>query len=73
MNIINKVIKYIENRFNKQKYIKELNICKEVENLNNNEFIISLKTQVAYNEKNNEIETLICVGDGLGLQNKIDY
>lgn len=69
MNIIRKVILYIKNIFNKQEEVKKLEAPKEVlkEDKKSN-FIATLKTA-----KKDKIETLICVGDGLGIRKQMRY
>lgn len=75
MNIIKKVVLFIKNIFIKKDEVKKLEEPKIIvkEDKKNN-FIESLKapTNVPKIEKK-KVETLICEGDGLGIQGKISY
>lgn len=73
MNIIEKLIRYIKNLFNKQNEIKLLEEPKEKINANQkSDFINSLKfVDTSKILKKKKIETLVCPGDGLGIQGKI--
>ena len=74
MNFIKKVISFIKELFNKENIPKMIEA--PTENPKNDEkvnFINSLKVNIMQNQKRNKIETLICFGDGLGIQDKISY
>ena len=72
MNIINKLITFIKNIFNKKEVIKELNApSPTINNEKKANFIDSLKINTAKRKKEKKIETLICEGDGLGIQKNI--
>ena len=74
MNIIKRFFMFIKNLFTKQNKIKELEAQKQI--INNNKksnFATSLKTDSSNTTKKRKIETLVCEGDGLGIQGKIDY
>ena len=70
MNIIQKIISFIKKRFMKQEEIKTLEEPKNTINIEKNNFIKSLKIE---KKSKKEVETLICYGDGLGIQKKISY
>ena len=70
MNIIQKIISFIKKRFMKQEEIKTLEEPKKTINKEKNNFIKSLKIE---KKSKKEVETLICYGDGLGIQKKISY
>lgn len=69
MNIIRKMILYIKDIFNKKEEVKKLEAPKEVlrEEKKFN-FVATLKTT-----KKDKVETLICVGDGLGIRKRMRY
>lgn len=75
MNLMKNIIVFFKRLFNKQKDIKmieksTLNVKKE----NLKDFKKQLEiTKESKDNKNNNIETLICFGDGLGIQTKINY
>jgi hypothetical protein len=74
MSIIEKIISFFKNKFYKKNKIKMLSISQDAKSMESkNNFVNSLK--ISLPEKNNQkrIETLTCVGDGLGIQNKIIY
>lgn len=69
MNIIKKMILYIRDIFNKQEEVKKLKAPKDVLNKEKKDnFIATLKTT-----KKDKVETLICVGDGLGIRKQMRY
>lgn len=68
MSIINRMILFIKNKLNKQ----EVKMLEPVLNVDTKkEFVQSLK--VTNLKKKSKIETLVCVGSGLGIQGKISY
>lgn len=74
MNIINKMILFLKNLFNKQEHMKELQASKQhINQGQKNNFLQSIKLEKKENKKHKNIETLICTGDGLGIQKKISY
>ncbi len=74
MNIIQKILLLIKNTFIKQGKVKRLEEPKNiVEQNKRTEFIESLKNNTSIKRKKKRVETLICEGDGLGIQNKISY
>lgn len=73
MSILSKIVEYIKRLFKKEKDIDLIDEPK-IENVdieNKNEFIESLRLNTVY--ESNKIETLVCVGDGLGIQGNITY
>ena len=74
MNIMEKIISFIKKIFNKQEEIKMIEAPKRVTNMKKKEdFFSSIKVFRPIQIKNNEIETLICMGDGLGIQKDMKY
>ena len=74
MNIIQKILLLIKNTFIKQGKVKRLEEPKNiVEKNKRTEFIESLKNNTSIKRKKKRVETLICEGDGSGIQNKISY
>ena len=74
MNIIEKIISFVKNIFYKQEEVKKLEEPKQHINQKTREdFIKSLRVITNGKRKKTEIETLICGGDGLGIQKKISY
>lgn len=72
MNIIRKVILFIKNIFIKQEEVKKLAEPKNtVKKDKEASFIEYLKINTIENRTKKKIETLICEGDGLGIQKKI--
>ena len=72
MNIIRKVILFIKNIFDKQDEVKKLPEPKIIVNEHKKErFIESLKITTSQKRTKKRVETLICNGDGLGIQRKI--
>ena len=68
MNIIEKIILFIKSIFNKQDEVKMLESPKQTEN-----FAQSLKVTTVVEKTNNNFETPVCHGDGLGIQKKMSY
>ena len=68
MNIIKNIILFFKNIFNKQEDVKLLEAPKQV--ISKDNFIQSLRTTIT-EKKEKKIETLICSGNGLGIQKKI--
>ena len=79
MKLFKKIFAFFDRVFNKKEQVELLNSnVKESNNLeennNKNEFkdILKVKSTKTYIKKK-KIETLVSVGDGLGIQNKISY
>lgn len=69
MNIIKHIIIFFKNIFEKQEKVKTLKEVKQIESKEKkDDFTESLRIDTENNEK---IETLICEGNGLGIQKKI--
>lgn len=74
MSIIERIVLFFKNIFNKNEKTKELEEPKKIIDENENtSFIESLKFSPKGSAKNKKIETLICEGDGLGIQKKMTY
>lgn len=74
MNVIERIMSFIKKIFNKQEEIKMIEAPKRVTNIKEKEdFFSSIKVFRPIQIKNNEIETLICIGDGLGIQKNMKY
>lgn len=74
MNIIKKIILMIKNVFIKQDKIKKIEEPIFVEKENQKvDFVKNLKIDNINESNENKIETLICYGDGLGIQKKVSY
>lgn len=72
MNIIRKIILFIENIFIKQEKVKKLVEPKSIVKEEKKEsFIKDLKITTTEKRINKRVETLTCNGDGLGIQKKI--
>lgn len=71
---MNKIFSFFKSFFINKHKVKLLEPpIKSIEKKDNSEFIVSLKVNVSKDKKKNQIETLICVGDGLGIQNIMHY
>ena len=78
MELFKKIFTFFDRIFNKKEQVKLLKDKKEEttnleENNNKNEFKNILKVKNTTYTKKKKIETLVSVGDGLGIQNKISY
>lgn len=74
MNVLERIISFIKNIFNKKEEIKMIEAPKHVTDIKEKEdFLTSIKIFRPIQIKNNEIETLICIGDGLGIQKNMKY
>lgn len=72
MNIIRKMILFIKSIFIKQNEIKKLPEAKIIVNKEEREhFLEALKITTIPKITKKSVETLICTGDGLGIQKKI--
>lgn len=73
MNFIKKLFEIIKNVFNKKSDKKMIQAPIETQTSKEKlEFANSLKVDIP-KPKKKEVETIICYGDGLGIQNKINY
>ncbi len=74
MKVIERMISFIKKFFYRQEEIKILEVPKLVSNIKEKEdFFSSIKVFQPMQIKDNEIETLICIGDGLGIQKDMKY
>lgn len=73
MNFVKKIISIIKNVFIKKDEIKKLEEPKNVVINKKDNFINSLKISTTEEKEEQDVETLICYGDGLGINTKIDY
>ena len=74
MNIIKKIIIFIKNIFTKQEDVKKLEQGRIITPQDNKiNFINSLKINTLEEKTKKKVKTLICYGDGLGIQKKISY
>lgn len=72
MNVIRRIILFIKNVFIKQQKVKKLVEPKiDIEQNKKINFIESLKITTTETKTKKRVETLICNGDGLGIQKKI--
>lgn len=72
MNFIKKIISVIKSFFIKENDSKVLEEQKIVNsNDKKNEFVYSIK--ISNSSEKDEAETFTCIGDGLGIQDKITY
>lgn len=73
MKFIKNIILFIKKNLYKNNLILSINSPEQVLNKGKNkeEFISNIK--INKSKENDIIETLICDGDGLGIQNKINY
>ena len=71
MNIIKKFFFQIKNYFFNGNKVKQIEKKTFVDNGYNEEFKNSIKYKEKQPKTQNKIETLICPGDGLGIQTKI--
>ena len=73
MNFIKKIILVKKNLFYKEK-VKEIESTPKIYTKNKRKsFIKSLNVSNEKNIKNKKVKTLICEGDGLGIQREITY
>ena len=74
MNVLERIISFIKKIFNKKEEIKMIEAPKHVTDIKEKEdFLTSIKIFRPIQIKNNEIETLICIGDALGIQKNMKY
>ncbi len=74
MNIIKKMFLFIKNIFVKQEEVKKIEEPKILENQDKKkDFLESIRITPTEKRKKKKVETLVCDGDGLGIQNKLSY
>lgn len=72
MSIIEKIILFIKNVLLKKQEIKAIEAHKvTIIQEKDNNFLESIKVNIPIQVKKKKIETLVCVGDGLGIHNKM--
>ena len=72
MNIINRIMKFIKNIFKKQEEVKQIEAPKmDFFKKQEEEFLKSIRVDIAEKKENRKIETRICPGDGLGIKKKM--
>ncbi len=71
--IIKNILSFIKKIFIKEKSVKSISAPIEKPSKESRDnFITSLKANVTSKRKTN-VETQVCVGDGLGIQNKVNF
>lgn len=76
MKFLEKIKSFFKKIFHKEE-VKMLN--KPLEEMKKdykqkeNEFLKSLRVDIMPEQRKNKIETLICIGDGTGIQNKVSW
>lgn len=70
MKILEKIIVWLKEIFHKKEEPKLLEESNQEKKAN---FIENLKVNTMEKRKKKKIETLVCEGDGLGIQKKMDY
>lgn len=74
MKFIESIYLFFKNLFQKKEQIKMIEEGKETLRIDDREnFLNSLKIAKTLAQKEKIVETLVCVGDGLGIQNEIRY
>ena len=75
MSFFEKIISYIKNIFGKKEEVKQIDESKKniIETDKKKEFEELLKVDIKKKEKKNKIETMVCDGDGLGIQDNITF
>ena len=74
MKLINNIILFFKKLFNKTDNVKMIEEPKEeVKENNKSNFVDSLKINMEKKHNKKKIETLKCVGDGLGIQPKLTF
>ena len=74
MNFVKNIIVFLKRIFNKENNIKMIEApAVEVPKEETSDFKKQLKVTKNEKQKSSEVETLICFGDGLGIQTKINY
>lgn len=73
MKVIDNIFLFFRKLFNKENEIKELpEPIKIEENQNRTNFMESIKVNLT-TKKKKEVEVRTCIGDGLGIQNKMTF
>lgn len=72
MNFIRKVFLYFKSIFNKKEEVKKIDAQKDTGN-EKEKFIENLKVTTTYKRPRKKAETLICNGNGLGIQSEVKF
>ena len=72
MNFIRKVFLYFKGIFNKKEEVKKIDAPKDIIN-EKEKFIENLKVTTTYKRPRKKPETLICDGNGLGIQSEVKF
>ena len=72
MNFIRKVFFYFKGIFNKKEEVKRIDAPKDTIN-EKEEFRENLKVTTPYRKTRKKAETLICDGNGLGIQSEVKF
>ena len=72
MNFIRKVFLYFKSIFNKKEEVKKIDAPKDTGN-EKEKFIENLKVTTTYKSPRKKAETLICNGNGLGIQSEVKF
>lgn len=74
MKILEKIRVWLKELFHKKEKTKLLEEPKQILNKEKKvNFIENLKVNTIEKRKKKKVETLVCTGDGLGIQNKMEY
>lgn len=74
MNWIRKLYCFLKTIFNKESTVKLIGAPIEpIKKLDKNNFKNSLRVNTLFSNQKKKVETLTCLGDGLGIQTKISF
>ncbi len=74
MKILEKIKIWLKELFRKKETTKLLEESKQIVNKEKKvSFIENLKVNTIEKRKKKKVETLVCTGDGLGIQSKMEY
>ena len=74
MSLLKKIITYLKKFLKKEKDIKMIPAPSvDYKENSKEEFINTIRINTIIEKNNKEIETLVCVGDGLGIQGDLKY
>lgn len=71
MKILNKISIFLRNLFHKD-IPKQIEAPKTMQK-EKDDFLNSIKVDLDKKESKRKVETMVCPGDGLGIQNRIQY
>lgn len=72
MNFIKRIFLYFKGIFNKKEEVKKIEAPKDAIN-EEEKFIEELKITTTHKKTRKKAETLICDGDGLGIQKEVKF